>query len=270
MKKERNAIKIVITILAVLLILSLVALAGIFLYNKFFHIQPTTVTIPDNLITPEADEEDEDEVRDDVQTENRQESQTAEQETTVSGNTTERKASSVSLYARHPEDNMAISFENMFPGDTITRNFCVQVSYHGDVKVHYNAVLRSGDEQLKEALSIRIKMIPDGSVLYDGPMKDMPSSVTYALSSKESTTTELYYEITVYLPTTVGNAYQNKRLVADFKWWTEETGNLEASPKTGDMVSVALLGGLVLCLGFACMVFILQWKRKEEQMNEAK
>lgn len=262
--KKQNRTKRIIVILAVLLGLSFTALAGLFIYGKWFRSVPTTVTIPDNLITPEADAEGEEEVRDDVQIENQ------ETATTVSGNTTERRASSVSLYARHPEDNAVISFENMFPGDTITRNFCVQVSYHGDVKVHYNAVLRSGDEQLMEALSLRIKMISDGSVLYDGPMKDMPSSVTYALSSKESTTTELYYEITAYLPTTVGNAYQNTALVADFKWWAEDTGNLEASPKTGDMIPVALLGGLVLCLGFACMVFILQWKRKEEQINGAK
>lgn len=232
MKRERDTMKIVIIVLAVLLGISLSALAGIFLYHKFSRSTPTVVTVSDNLITPET--------------------------------------TSVSLYAMHAKDSTAISFENMFPGDTVTRNFCVQVSYHGDVTVHYDAEARSGGEHLTEALCLRIRMLSDGSLLYDGPMKDMPSSVTYSLSSEESTTTDLYYEITAYLPTDVGNDYQSAALEADFRWWVEETKNLESGAKTGDSTPILLTVSVGLATGSVCILLFLHRKRKEEQTNVEK
>lgn len=250
MKKERNTIKIVTTILAVLLILSLVALAGIFLYNKFFRTQPTTVLVPNNLITPEPEEGG-------VGAESTQENQDGNQDVV--------EATALSLYASHPKDNTPFTIRNMFPGDSITQNFCVQVSYHGRVNVHYGVELRPGSEKLAEALWIQIKLLSDDTILYDGTMKNMPENCAYLLESKKSTKTNLYYEIKAYLPTDTGNEYQNQTLIADFKWWVEETKYLEPGPKTGDITTVQVLGGLTLVSGVTCAVLVLQRKRKEEQ-----
>ena len=53
--KKQNKIKIIIIVLAVLLALSLAALAGTLIYNSLHDDTHDTVTVPDNLITPESD-----------------------------------------------------------------------------------------------------------------------------------------------------------------------------------------------------------------------
>ena len=87
------------------------------------------------------------------------------------------------------------------------------------------------------------------------------------MASKKSATDELYYEITAYLDTSVGNDYQNKDLIADFKWWVEETGNLDDSPQTGDTSNILLWA--VLAAGSLGMIIILlvTRRRKEDEEN---
>jgi len=97
-------------------------------------------------------------------------------------------------------------------------------------------------------------VVVNGSLLYDGLMRDMPV-VDYLAAG--SGTTRLNYEITAYLDTSVGNDYQNRDLIADFYWWVEgsDVENLGPLPATGDdfkmiiwaaVVVVSLITGVVL------------------------
>ena len=159
-----------------------------------------------------------------------------ESDTTQSTSTTTE--TTIELYSTQPEENTPFQVSNMFPGDSETKRFRVQVSYHDNVTVHYKATVRSGYEKLAEVLKVKVNLLTTGETLYDGLMKDMPGSLTHELASTATTTDELYYEITAYLDTSVGNEYQNKDLIADFTWWVEETENLEPLPKTGDSSNV--------------------------------
>ena len=51
--KQKNRIKIIIVVLACLLSISLLVLAGTLIYNKLSNAVPAAVTVPDNLITPD-------------------------------------------------------------------------------------------------------------------------------------------------------------------------------------------------------------------------
>ncbi|MBM6919827.1 LPXTG cell wall anchor domain-containing protein [Phocea massiliensis] len=155
----------------------------------------------------------------------------------------------------------------MFPGDSETKYFRVRVSYHDKITVHYKATIRPGYEKLAEVLKVRVKLLSTGETMYDGLMRDMPESLTHKFASQKSTTDELYYEITAYLDTSVGNDYQNNDLIADFKWWVEETGNLDDSPQTGDTSNILLWA--VLAAGSLGMIIILlvTRRRKEDEEN---
>ena len=88
----------------------------------------------------------------------------------------------------------------------------------------------------------------------------MPTAIRYQLPVGAGTTTaELYYKITVYLDTSVGNEYQNTRLVSDFRWWVEETGNLEPPSQTGDGFNTFLLAGTAVGSGVLLLVL---WKKR--------
>ena len=294
---RKKKIKTAIIVLSVLLSVSLLALGGTIAYNKLAKSEPAVVTVPENLITPEdgtdaadttasegSDNSDEtnkaetspspissDSTQDNSENTPQSSLQTGEQTdgqtTTQAIGTEPKKAATIELYDKQAEDNTPFNVTNMFPGDSEMKYFRVRVSYHDKVTVHYKATVREGYEKLAEVLKVKIKLLTTGETMYDGLMKDMPDSVTYNLASAESTTDELYYEITAYLDTSVGNEYQNKDLVADFSWWVEETGNLEPSPKTGDNSHILLFATLAAVSAFMMIFLLFIRRRKEEEEN---
>ena len=279
--KQKKKIKIVIIILAILLGLSLLALGGTLIYNKIANATPATVTVPDNLITPDEDttkpDNSDSQAPDSSDTEKPDSSDTQTPNSSAATSSSAvpmqsttaevKKAATVELYNKHPEENTPFQVGNMFPGDSETKYFRVRVSYHDTITVHYKATVRPGYEKLAEVLKVRIRLLSAGETMYDGLMRDMPESLAHKLASKKSATDELYYEITAYLDTSVGNDYQNKDLIADFKWWVEETGNLDDSPQTGDTSNILLWA--VLAAGSLGMIIILlvPRRRKEDEEN---
>lgn len=273
--EQKKKIKIIIIILAVLLGLSLLALGGTLIYNKIANTTPATVTVPDNLITPDEDttkpgsSESSSQAPDSSDTQTPSSSADASSSAVPTQSTTAeaKKAATIELYNKQPEENTPFQVGNMFPGDANTKYFRVRVSYHDKITVHYKATVRPGYEKLAEVLKVRVNLLSTGETMYDGLMRDMPESLTHKLASKKSATDELYYEITAYLDTSVGNDYQNKDLIADFKWWVEETGNLDDSPKTGDTSNILLWAVLAACSGSMMILLLVTRRRKEDEAN---
>ena len=274
--EQKKKIKIVIIVLACLLGLSLLALGGTLVHNKLANNTPATMTVPDNLITPDEDTTKPDSSESNSQAPDSSETQTPSSSADTSSSAVQptqsttaevKKAATIELYNKQPEENTPFQVGNMFPGDAETKYFCVRVSYHDKITVHYKATVRPGYEKLAEVLKVRIKLLSTGETMYDGLMRDMPESLTHKLASKKSTTDELYYEITAYLDTSVGNDYQNKDLIADFKWWVEETGNLDDSPKTGDTSNILLWAVLAACSGSMMILLLVVRRRKEDEEN---
>lgn len=262
--EEKKKIKIIIIVLACLLGLSLLALGGTLIYNKIANTTPATVTVPDNLITP-----DEDTSEPDSSESQAPDGSSAVQPAKSTAATAEvKKAATIELYNKQPQENTAFAVGNMFPGDNETKYFRVRVSYHDKITVYYKAAVRHGYEKLAEVLKVRVKLLSTGETLYDGLMRDMPESLTYSLSSPSTATDELYYEISAYLDTSVGNDYQNKDLIADFKWWVEETDNLDAPPKTGDTSNILLWAVISACsLSMTIFLLFMVCRRKEDEEN---
>lgn len=273
--EQKKEIKVIIIVLACLLGLSLLALGGTLIYNKIANTTSATVTVPDNLITPDDDTTKPDSSESNSQAPDSSDTQapsssadTSSSAVPAQSTTAEtKKAATIELYNKQPEENTAFAVGNMFPGDSETKYFRVRVSYHDKITVHYKATVRPGYEKLAEVLKVRVNLLSTGEMLYDGLMRDMPESLTHKLASKKSITDELYYEITAYLDTSVGNDYQNKDLIADFKWWVEETGNLDDSPKTGDTSNILLWAVLAACSGSMMILLLVTRRRKEDEEN---
>ncbi len=270
--EQKKKIKIAIIVLAVLLGLSLIALGVTLARNKSAGNAPATVLVPDNLITP--DEDDNTGTGDGVGS-----ATSGSQEQTSGGSSSatspqpsqntpaaSKQAVTIALYNRQADENTPFQVGNMFPGDAETKYFRVQVSYHDQVTVHFRATVRPGYEKLAEVMNVRVRLLTTGEIMYDGLMKTMPASVTHKLASQNTTTDTLYYEITAYLDTSVGNEYQNRDLIADLNWWVEETGNLTPVP-TGDTSVTVLWGLLAACSGGILVFLLAARKRREENEN---
>lgn len=129
------------------------------------------------------------------------------------------------------------SVENMFPGDSVVKEYIVSVSHKEAITLYYHADIRAGYDVLAEVLKTKIELTDKSVTLYDGLMRDMPPALAYPLAGAEDT---LRYRITVYLDTSVGGPseldpdgkrYMNRELLADFHWWyfeEEESGEEES------------------------------------------
>ena len=170
-------------------------------------------------------------------------------------------ALALQLHNKNPGDNIPFKVSNMFPGDTVTQYYCVKVSYSDVITMRVRADTRPGYEKLAEALKCKVVLMNTGKTLYNGTFKNMPTAVSYQLpESGETTTAELYYKITVYLETSTGNEYMNKSLIADFRWWVEETGNLKPPAQSGDGFNTYLWAGTAIAA--AVVLIILKKKRR--------
>ncbi len=274
MEQKSKKLKKVIIVLVILLIISASALAGTLIYNHYAHTEPATVNVPGNIITPNGS--DSSDIKTDpppsesVSTSNGETTSApdtskapdrSEAETTSVSST---KASAISLHNQKPEDNRPFQAANLFPGDAETKYYCIQVSHQGDIVVRFHAGVRPGYEKLAEVLRCRVALLTTGETLYDGLMRDMPKSLDHSLDTSTSTKSELYYEITAYLDTGVGNDYMDKTLIADFRWWVEDEEHLDP-PKTGDPTYIYLWAGLAAAS--LLILLSLVGKRRKEERN---
>lgn len=247
MKKKtgQKSIRILIIVLVILLAVSGTALAGTVIYRHFSQPQGSPAVVRDNVISPEKEI-----------------SATPVRAVTLSHRTvntvkaapmtvtamaatpmTVRTVSAKSvvadkaegeevtlkLYRNHAEDSTPFQVNNMFPGDAEAKSYALEVSYKGNLTVHFRAEVRSGYEKLAEVLKCRVSL-GDGTLLYDGLMNDMPNSIPYTLPYSSGTTETVVYDITAYLDTSVGNEYMAKELYADFRWWVNEDGGGSDKP----------------------------------------
>lgn len=181
------------------------------------------------------------------------------------------------LYRYRAEDSTPFELGNMFPGDSFTKSYFVQISYRGQLTLHFTAKVRSGYEKLAEVLKCRIA-IRGGDELYNGLIKDVPAQIDHILPQSRGTKAEVVYDITAYLDTSVGNEYMNKELFADFRWWVEAEeggyyeddnknpagGELIFFPTTGDNTFDALMIAAVCVILAAAMLILIKKRNKKE------
>ena len=155
---------------------------------------------------------------------------------------------------------------NMFPGDSVAEEYTVTVRHRDPLTLYFGIDIPNVDNKLAEALHVKVVLPSRGVTLYDGLMKDIPTSgMPVVLPRGEN---KMVYAITVTLPTSAGNEYRNLDLTVDLLWWYEQEssgggywpwpspGPSVESGETGDSFSAPLyigLGAVALC-GVALLV----------------
>ncbi len=242
MSKRLQKIKIVIFVFSILLALSLASLAGILLFGRA-ELSVDSDSVTDNYIKPTVN------ANGTITTKSqclaspvmlstplltadlsRGVPLTASQKTVIESDST--KDTVIRIYKRHAQDSTPFRLFNMFPGDSHTRSYFVEVSHKGTVTVRFRANILQGSEKLAEVLKCKIVIRGENKPLFDGLMRDMPSSLKHRVSALFNKTTELVYDVTVYLDTSVGNEYMDKALAADFCWWVCDSGSDPYPPST--------------------------------------
>lgn len=175
-------------------------------------------------------------------------------------------------------DHAAMTASGMLPGDSEEKTFTVTVKHRKTATVHFEAKLANDsviDDTTGRKLSdgMNIKVVQGTNTLYDGSIAGLTTATPRPAVDVEvpgSRTTDLPYTITVSLPTSAGNEFQNKTLTIDLKWWlvSDEGGGgggtiIVKPPKTGDDFSLPLMGGAAL-VSLSLLAVLLLRRRKGE------
>lgn len=175
-------------------------------------------------------------------------------------------------------DHAAMTASGMLPGDSEEKTFTVTVKHRKTATVHFEAKLANDsviDDTTGRKLSdgMNIKVVQGTNTLYNGSIAGLTTATprpTVDVEVPGSRTTDLPYTITVSLPTSAGNEFQNKTLTIDLKWWlvSDEGGGgggtiIVKPPKTGDDFSLPLMGGAAL-VSLSLLAVLLLRRRKGE------
>lgn len=175
-------------------------------------------------------------------------------------------------------DHAAMTASGMLPGDSEEKTFTVTVKHRKTATVHFEARLANDsviDATTGRKLSdgMNIKVVQGTDTLYNGSIAGLTTATPRPAVDVEvpgSRTTDLPYTITVSLPTSAGNEFQNKTLTIDLKWWlvSDEGGGgggtiIVKPPKTGDDFSLPLMGGAAL-VSLSLLAVLLLRRRKGE------
>ncbi len=247
---KKRKLKIVIVILALLLCVNIVALIALIIHKNRDN-STATVTVGKNTI-----------ISDEASSDTSDTSSSSAPASSTTASSSSKQNTSLYLHNRNADDNTAFKVGNMFPGDTETEYFCIGVSHTDTVELHFRADVRQGYEKLAEVLKLRISLPATETLLYDGTISGLPESLDTGLTESSSGQSELVYEITAYLDTSVGNEYQNKTLIADLHWWVDDINALGPHPQTGENNLIILFASVAL-ISFMALLLLVKRRKKE-------
>lgn len=262
-------LRVAIIVLTVLLVLSAGGLAARYLYLYFAAPPQATATAPDNRIAeetqpaePQADTPQANAPQTGAAQADGAQADGAQAGTTQDASAGGQAADVLTLFAGRPDANRPFAVQNMLPGDSETRYFCVRAHHDAPLTLFFKADVTEETKKLADVLRIRVTNLTTGEVLCDAPFREIDGRAFSAqLGANAANSTDVCYQIDVYLDTSVGNAYQTARLEADFSWYVENDGALVRPPQTGGRIGLALWAAMGASA--ALLLLFLQKRRKE-------
>ena len=132
-----------------------------------------------------------------------------------------QKQATLALYRGNASAAQAFALPNMLPGDTAEKEFTVNVSHRGKVTLYFSA--GPDDAAAPLAGGLQLTVTCNNTQLYSGTFADVPAVLPVDVPGTAADTTDaMTYRVTVSLPTSAGNEYQNLTMTADLNWWVDE------------------------------------------------
>lgn len=192
-----------------------------------------------------------------------------------------QKQATLELYRGNASAAQAFALPNMLPGDTAEKEFTVNVSHRGKVTLYFSA--GPDDAAAPLAGGLQLTVTCNNTQLYSGTFADVPAVLPVDVPGTAADTTDaMTYCVTVALPTSAGNEYQNLTMTADLNWWVDElapapdtdtaasdstatsggtTGQLTAMPQTSDSFPLAVVVVIMAVSAIALAALVIA-KRK--------